>query len=64
MGVGAIGDEDELLNLAEPKEGWPLVMLSVATSIDALAVGLSLAMLRIFVWAPAPPSSRLPSYRA
>ena len=30
-----------------------MVMLSVATSIDALAVGLSLAMLRVSVWIPA-----------
>jgi putative Mn2+ efflux pump MntP len=27
-------------------------MLSVATSIDALAVGLSLAMLRVGIWYP------------
>ncbi len=30
-----------------------MVMLSVATSIDALAVGLSFAMLKISVWFPA-----------
>jgi putative Mn2+ efflux pump MntP len=29
-----------------------LVTLSVATSIDALAVGLSMAFLRISVWVP------------
>ncbi len=29
----------------DPTTGWSLVLLSVATSIDALAVGLSLAML-------------------
>ncbi len=29
----------------DPTSGWQLVFLSVATSIDALAVGLSLAML-------------------
>ena len=28
----------------DPTRGWPLVFLSVATSIDALAVGLSLAV--------------------
>jgi len=28
----------------DPTRGWTLVMLSIATSIDALAVGLSLAM--------------------
>jgi putative Mn2+ efflux pump MntP len=30
---------------ADPTSGWSLVLLSVATSIDALAVGLSLAMI-------------------
>jgi manganese efflux pump family protein len=38
---------------ADPTRGWTLVMLSVATSIDALAVGLSLAMLADRVWQPA-----------
>ena len=38
---------------ADPTRGWSLVTLSVATSIDALAVGLSLAMLRVQVWLPA-----------
>jgi putative Mn2+ efflux pump MntP len=33
--------------------GWSLVMLSFATSIDALAVGLSLAMLGVSIWIPA-----------
>ncbi|HEY5674939.1 MAG TPA: manganese efflux pump MntP family protein [Malonomonas sp.] len=42
----------------EPREGDPtkglsLVMLSIATSIDALAVGLSLAVLGITIWTPA-----------
>jgi putative Mn2+ efflux pump MntP len=30
---------------ADPTRGWNLLMLAVATSIDALAVGLSLALL-------------------
>jgi putative Mn2+ efflux pump MntP len=38
--------------LADPSRGRLLVMLSVATSIDALAVGLSLAMLRVSVVLP------------
>ncbi len=41
----------------QPREdvsrGFMLLMLSVATSIDALAVGLSFAMLGISVWRPA-----------
>ena len=53
MVVGAIYDDKEHVKGAEPTRGWALVILSVATSIDALAVGLSLAMLRISVWIPA-----------
>jgi putative Mn2+ efflux pump MntP len=37
----------------DPTRGVSLIMLSVATSIDALAVGLSLAMVDISVWFPA-----------
>ena len=36
----------------DPSRGWTLVTLSTATSIDALAVGLGLAALRISVWYP------------
>jgi putative Mn2+ efflux pump MntP len=37
----------------DPSKGREMVMLSVATSIDALAVGFSLAILTINVWYPA-----------
>jgi putative Mn2+ efflux pump MntP len=37
----------------DPTSGWSLVVLSVATSIDALAVGLSLAMLGSAIVVPA-----------
>jgi putative Mn2+ efflux pump MntP len=37
----------------DPTKGWSLVLLSVATSIDALAVGLSLALLEVDIWYPA-----------
>jgi len=37
----------------DPTSGWDLVILSVATSIDALAVGLSLAMLGLRILIPA-----------
>jgi len=37
----------------DPTRGWSLVVLSIATSIDALAVGLSFAALRVQVWTPA-----------
>jgi len=36
----------------DPSRGWTLVALSVATSIDALAVGVSLAMLGVGIWQP------------
>jgi putative Mn2+ efflux pump MntP len=34
-------------------KGMTMVMLSVATSIDALAVGFSLSVLKISIWMPA-----------
>ncbi|MBN2011206.1 manganese efflux pump [candidate division KSB1 bacterium] len=37
---------------SDPSRGWSLVMLSVATSIDALAIGLSLAVLDVNIWYP------------
>ena len=46
-------DEKEDKAVSDPTRGLTMVMLSVATSIDALAVGLSLAMLGVSVWRPA-----------
>jgi putative Mn2+ efflux pump MntP len=37
---------------ADPTRKWSLVGLSVATSIDALAVGFSMAFLGVAVWTP------------
>lgn len=37
----------------DPTRGMMLLTLSVATSLDALAVGLSMAFLRVSVWGPA-----------
>ena len=48
----AFKDEEDR-NPNDPTRGLTLVMLSIATSIDALAVGLTLAMLGIEVWFPA-----------
>jgi len=45
------GDEPE--QRGDPTKGWSLVLLSVATSIDALAIGLSLAVLGVSIWMPA-----------
>lgn len=36
----------------DPTRGWHMIMLSVATSIDALAVGLSMAVLGVSIWLP------------
>jgi putative Mn2+ efflux pump MntP len=38
--------------IADPSRGLTVVVLAVATSIDALAIGLSLAMLRVSIWYP------------
>jgi len=37
----------------DPTRGRNLILLSVATSIDALAVGLSFAVLKMTIWFPA-----------
>jgi len=36
----------------DPTKGMSLVVLSVATSIDAMAVGLSLSVMEIGIWVP------------
>lgn len=46
------GDEEKRAE-KDPTRGASLVVLSVATSIDALAVGLSLALLGVRIWYPA-----------
>ena len=45
--------EEEEQEKNDPTRGITLVILSVATSIDALAVGLSLSILNISIWFPA-----------
>ena len=37
----------------DPSRGWTLVLLSIAVSIDALAVGFSLALVGVTIWYPA-----------
>ena len=44
-------DENDVCQ--DPTIGSRLIMLSVATSIDALAVGFTLAMLGLSIWFPA-----------
>src|SRR3990172_10342713 len=36
----------------DPTRGWMLLTLAIATSVDALAVGLSLALLDTSIWVP------------
>lgn len=51
MAYEAISSDDPNTT-TDPTRGWMLVTLSLATSIDALAVGVSLAMLRVSIWFP------------
>lgn len=53
MILGAFGGEDEAAPATDPTSGWTLLMLSIATSIDALAAGLSLAMIGEGIAVPA-----------
>ncbi|MFB3918285.1 MAG: manganese efflux pump MntP family protein [Terriglobales bacterium] len=47
------GKEQRSRSATDPTSGWQLVMLSFATSIDALAVGLSLALIGTSITAAA-----------
>jgi putative Mn2+ efflux pump MntP len=49
----ALHEDQEKKALNDPTSGWTLVVLSIATSIDALAVGLSLAMIGSDIIIPA-----------
>ena len=60
--LGAIGGKmiyealtamKETSDRADPTRGMSLVVLSVATSVDALAVGVSLGVLHVRIWYPA-----------
>ncbi len=43
-------DKQMEIQKQNPTRGWPLMMVCIATSIDAMAVGLSLAMLSENIW--------------
>jgi putative Mn2+ efflux pump MntP len=49
----AFKSENERSEVKDPTKGATMVMLSVATSLDALAVGLSLSLINISIWMPA-----------
>lgn len=46
-------DEETQSDKKDPTRGITLLILAVATSIDALAVGLSFSMIGVSVWKPA-----------
>ena len=49
----AFAGSEEAAAASDPTRGMSLVLLSVATSIDALAVGFSLSVLGVSIWTPA-----------
>jgi putative Mn2+ efflux pump MntP len=49
----AFVDDDPDKAGSDPTRGLTLIVLSVATSIDALAVGFSLALVGVSIWLPA-----------
>ena len=57
IGIGMIKDafvnDKNKKPIKDQTRGWTLVMLSVATSIDALAVGFSISLLNVSIWTPA-----------
>jgi putative Mn2+ efflux pump MntP len=56
VGLGMLREafgQHEANKKKDPTKGATMVMLSVATSIDALAVGLSLSMLKVSIFIPA-----------
>ena len=44
---------EEEIQKNDPSRGWTLVLLSIAVSIDALAIGLSLGIIGVTIWVPA-----------
>ncbi|MDZ7318698.1 MAG: manganese efflux pump MntP family protein, partial [candidate division KSB1 bacterium] len=53
MIISALKAEDGKPRTNDPTKGGTLIMLSIATSLDALAVGLSISLLKISIWKPA-----------
>ena len=53
MIVSALRSAEEKQMQGDPSQGWNLLVLSIATSVDALAVGLSIAAIGSPIWGPA-----------
>lgn len=51
--IEAFKDDEAMSSKTDPTLGWTLLILSIATSIDALAVGLNFGILNVSVWFPA-----------
>lgn len=51
--MSAVRGDGEQFRNTDPTRGWSLVALSVATSTDALAVGLSFSFLHVRIWTAA-----------
>lgn len=50
MILSGIRSQGEIRAKRDPTRGWSLLLLSIATSLDALAVGFSLATMEINIW--------------
>lgn len=50
--IKAAFSKEKELQTSDPSRGISLIILSIATSIDALAVGFSFALLRYNIWYP------------
>ncbi len=48
--VAAVRGGEEEVKSGDPTRGTSLVLLSIATSIDALAVGISFAVIQVQIW--------------
>lgn len=49
----AFKDDKEEVSAKDPTKGWTLILLSLATSLDAMAVGFSLSMVGVDAWTSA-----------
>jgi len=54
MVVESFRSEEEKYKDNDPTKGWPLLILALATSLDALATGLSLPVLGLNLWVASP----------
>ena len=49
----AFKEDNEISAQKDPTRGMVLIILSIATSIDALTVGFSFSLLKVSIWIPA-----------